>query len=261
MIGYALYYFVRKNFNTAMPSIEATFGITKTQLGIFLTLNGVIYGVSRFINGFIADRGERPQIHGAGPGALRARQHRVRVQRQNGPAHHGHGRRQRIHHGADDHHGFDPAAERLFPGHGRAARLAADDPLGPGQRTGDQDVDLEHVALDRRRSDFRAGGASRPPLRQQRMASLLPRSGGHFAHRRRCALSHAARQAVVGRTARAGNAGRTAGRRGEEGNHVGLRLPQGVPAPHGIRQPDHLGAGRHKLLRLHRPLLDARLGQ
>ena len=26
MIGYALYYFVRKNFNTAMPSIEATFG-------------------------------------------------------------------------------------------------------------------------------------------------------------------------------------------------------------------------------------------
>ena len=46
MIGYALYYFVRKNFNTAMPSIEATFGITKTQLGIFLTLNGVIYGVS-----------------------------------------------------------------------------------------------------------------------------------------------------------------------------------------------------------------------
>ena len=56
MIGYALYYFVRKNFNTAMPSIEATFGITKTQLGIFLTLNGVIYCVSRFINGFIADR-------------------------------------------------------------------------------------------------------------------------------------------------------------------------------------------------------------
>ena len=56
MVGYALYYFVRKNFNTAMPSIEATFGITKTQLGLFLTLNGVIYGVSRFINGFIADR-------------------------------------------------------------------------------------------------------------------------------------------------------------------------------------------------------------
>ena len=66
MIGYALYYFVRKNFNTAMPSIEATFGITKTQLGIFLTLNGVIYGVSRFINGFIADRSARSSTSGSG---------------------------------------------------------------------------------------------------------------------------------------------------------------------------------------------------
>lgn len=56
MIGYALYYFVRKNFNTAMPGIEASFGITKAQLGLFLTLNGVIYGLSRFVNGFIADR-------------------------------------------------------------------------------------------------------------------------------------------------------------------------------------------------------------
>ena len=28
MVGYALYYFVRKNFNTAMPSIEVTFGPT-----------------------------------------------------------------------------------------------------------------------------------------------------------------------------------------------------------------------------------------
>lgn len=56
MVGYALYYFVRKNFSLAMPGLEAEFGITKVQLGIFLSLNGVIYGVSRFINGFIADR-------------------------------------------------------------------------------------------------------------------------------------------------------------------------------------------------------------
>jgi sugar phosphate permease len=56
MIGYALYYFVRKNFSLAMPGLQAVFGITKVQLGIFLTLNGVIYGLSRFINGFMADR-------------------------------------------------------------------------------------------------------------------------------------------------------------------------------------------------------------
>lgn len=56
MVGYALYYFVRKNFSLAMPGLEAEFGITKVQLGLFLTLNGVVYGLSRFINGFIADR-------------------------------------------------------------------------------------------------------------------------------------------------------------------------------------------------------------
>ncbi len=56
MVGYALYYFVRKNFSLAMPGLESEFGITKVQLGLFLTLNGVIYGLSRFVNGFIADR-------------------------------------------------------------------------------------------------------------------------------------------------------------------------------------------------------------
>ena len=109
-----------------MPSIEATFGITKTQLGIFLTLNGVIYGVSRFVNGFIADR----------------------------------------------------VSARKFMALGLA--LCALVNIGFGF--------------------------------SDKMALLI------------------------------------------------TGLPQGVPAPHGIRQPDHLGAGRHQLLRLHRPLLDARLG-
>ncbi len=55
MVGYALFYFVRKNFSIAMPALEAELGLTKVQLGIFLTLNGIIYGISRFVNGFIAD--------------------------------------------------------------------------------------------------------------------------------------------------------------------------------------------------------------
>ncbi len=54
--GYALYYFVRKNFSLAMPGMEAELGITKVNLGLFLTLNGLLYGLSRFANGFIADR-------------------------------------------------------------------------------------------------------------------------------------------------------------------------------------------------------------
>ena len=41
MVGYALFYFVRKNFSLAMPGLEADLGISKTSLGIFLTLNGV----------------------------------------------------------------------------------------------------------------------------------------------------------------------------------------------------------------------------
>ena len=56
MIGYALFYFVRKNFSLAMPGLEADLGISKVSLGIFLTLNGVIYGLSRFVNGVLADR-------------------------------------------------------------------------------------------------------------------------------------------------------------------------------------------------------------
>lgn len=56
MIGYALYYFLRKNFSMAMPGMQADLGITKVDLGIFLTLHGLIYGFSRFANGFLGDR-------------------------------------------------------------------------------------------------------------------------------------------------------------------------------------------------------------
>lgn len=56
MIGYALFYFVRKNFSIVMPALESELGLSKVQLGFFLTLNGIIYGVSRFINGFLVDR-------------------------------------------------------------------------------------------------------------------------------------------------------------------------------------------------------------
>ena len=66
MIGYALFYFVRKNFSIAMPALEAELGLSKMQLGIFLTLNGIIYGFSRFVNGFIADRVSRKRLMAAG---------------------------------------------------------------------------------------------------------------------------------------------------------------------------------------------------
>ena len=62
MVGYALFYFVRKNFSIAMPALKSELGLDETQLGIFLTLNGIVYGVSRFINGFISDRARSKKL-------------------------------------------------------------------------------------------------------------------------------------------------------------------------------------------------------
>lgn len=56
MMGYAMYYFVRKNLSIAMPAMETELGIGKKELGAFLTLHGLMYGVSKFANGFIGDR-------------------------------------------------------------------------------------------------------------------------------------------------------------------------------------------------------------
>ena len=56
MIGYALFYFVRKNFSFAIPGLTAEYGISKTSFGVIMTVIGLIYGLSRFLNGFIADR-------------------------------------------------------------------------------------------------------------------------------------------------------------------------------------------------------------
>ncbi len=56
MVGYTLFYFLRKNFSLAMPGIESELGITKTSLGAFLTLHGLVYGLSKFLNGYWGDR-------------------------------------------------------------------------------------------------------------------------------------------------------------------------------------------------------------
>lgn len=56
IVGYATYYFVRKNLSGAMPAMEQSLHITKSDLGLFLTLHGVLYGVAKFANGFFGDR-------------------------------------------------------------------------------------------------------------------------------------------------------------------------------------------------------------
>ena len=56
IIGYATFYFVRKNLGFAKPIMEQQIGLDDEAFGIFLTLHGVLYGVSKFANGFLADR-------------------------------------------------------------------------------------------------------------------------------------------------------------------------------------------------------------
>ena len=65
-VGYALFYFVRKNLGMAIPAMEAELGISKTQLGIFLTLHSLIYGFSRFVNGLLVDRFSKKKIMSLG---------------------------------------------------------------------------------------------------------------------------------------------------------------------------------------------------
>lgn len=60
IIGYTLFYFLRKNLSLAMPGLAQDYGITKTSLGLFLTLHGVVYGLGKFVCGPLSDR-SRPR--------------------------------------------------------------------------------------------------------------------------------------------------------------------------------------------------------
>ena len=44
MIGYAIYYFLRKNFSVAMPGLTAQYGISNTSFGIIIGVSSLIYG-------------------------------------------------------------------------------------------------------------------------------------------------------------------------------------------------------------------------
>jgi OPA family glycerol-3-phosphate transporter-like MFS transporter/OPA family sugar phosphate sensor protein UhpC-like MFS transporter len=51
-----MYYFLRKNFSVVVPYLNSELGITKSSLGLFMTLHGLLYGLSRFLCGFAVDR-------------------------------------------------------------------------------------------------------------------------------------------------------------------------------------------------------------
>ena len=63
--GYALYYLIRKNLSIAMPLL-GEIGVSKVQLGAFLTAGGIVYGIGRFLNGIVADRNSARKVMAAG---------------------------------------------------------------------------------------------------------------------------------------------------------------------------------------------------
>lgn len=56
MIGYAVFYFVRKNLSFAIPGLTAEYGISKASFGALIAIVSLVYGVSKLVNGFLADR-------------------------------------------------------------------------------------------------------------------------------------------------------------------------------------------------------------
>lgn len=55
-IGYAFYYFTRKSFTFAMPGLIQELHFDKTELGILSSIFSIVYGISKFASGIIADR-------------------------------------------------------------------------------------------------------------------------------------------------------------------------------------------------------------
>ncbi len=54
--GYVFYYFSRKSFTFAMPSLMADLGFDKSQLGILGSVLALTYGMSKFLSGILSDR-------------------------------------------------------------------------------------------------------------------------------------------------------------------------------------------------------------
>ena len=55
-IGYIFYYFTRKSFTFAMPSMMKDLGFDKGDLGILASVMALTYGISKFLSGILGDR-------------------------------------------------------------------------------------------------------------------------------------------------------------------------------------------------------------
>ena len=83
LAGYTFYYFVRRNFSVALPAMEKDLGISKTDLGTFITLHGLLYGPARALRGALARKRRRPPRPGS---ACRPRPRTATAVRRPSPA-------------------------------------------------------------------------------------------------------------------------------------------------------------------------------
>ncbi len=61
-LGYAFYYFTRKSFTFAMPSLMQELGLDKADLGILGSIMTITYGLSKFVSGIFGDRANPREI-------------------------------------------------------------------------------------------------------------------------------------------------------------------------------------------------------
>ncbi|MDB5296900.1 MAG: transporter, partial [Phycisphaerales bacterium] len=66
IVGYALYYVVRANIGVPVKTMGAELGYSKEQLGVVMTVGGVTYGVSKFVNGLLGDHANPRYFMAAG---------------------------------------------------------------------------------------------------------------------------------------------------------------------------------------------------
>ncbi|KZP35578.1 regulatory protein UhpC [Escherichia coli] len=65
-LGYALFYFTRKSFNSAVPEILANGVLSRSDIGLLATLFYITYGVSKFVSGIVSDRSNARYFMGIG---------------------------------------------------------------------------------------------------------------------------------------------------------------------------------------------------
>lgn len=66
LIGYAVFYFCRKNFSMANKAISDEFDLTTTQMGMILSVATILYAFSKFLSGVLADRMNARYLMGLG---------------------------------------------------------------------------------------------------------------------------------------------------------------------------------------------------